>query len=75
MMRIILDLDVCRGNAACVVAAPELFDYDEGTGQAVVLTASVGDSEIQPARMAAMHCPTRAITLEPRPTTVEGFED
>lgn len=62
-MKIALNTGVCRGNGACVVAAPELFDYDDATGRAVVLEDHVPDRLADSARMARLHCPTLAINL------------
>lgn len=62
-MKIALDRDVCRGNAACVVAAPDLFDYEDMTGKAYLLGEDVPGALADSARMAVLHCPTQAVSL------------
>ncbi|GEL17232.1 ferredoxin [Pseudonocardia asaccharolytica] len=62
-MHVRIDQELCRGNGACVVAAPNVFDYDEGTDRGTVLMPDVPASEEANVRMAAMHCPTRALAV------------
>lgn len=64
MLKLVFDSTLCRGNAACVVAAPGLFDYDEDRGQTVPLRDELVETDLDSVHMAIMHCPTRAITLE-----------
>ncbi|WP_040167289.1 ferredoxin [Microbacterium gorillae] len=62
-MRVNLDLGKCMGYGNCVDAAPEVFDLNEDTEQAIILIAEPG-SELEEAAQRAMRaCPAKAITL------------
>jgi ferredoxin len=63
-VRIVVDLSRCQGYANCVGVAPELFDLDPETGQAVVLQADPSPDQQDPARQAAAGCPVQAILVE-----------
>jgi ferredoxin len=60
--KIAADRDVCIGAGMCVVAAPTVFDQDDG-GIVVVLDADVPDMEL---RQAVKHCPSGALRLVDR---------
>jgi ferredoxin len=63
-MRVTVDLSRCQGYGNCVVSAPEVFDLDDDTGQAVVLVPDVGPELLESARRAVATCPVQAISLE-----------
>ena len=60
--RIEVDMDLCKGHAACMGEAPELFHVDED-GKLTVLNARPDESQLEKARNAAKYCPTQAIRL------------
>jgi ferredoxin len=68
MMRILIDHDLCEGNAVCEALAPMVFDLDE-TDQARVLAEAVGpDGEVSEdhrvlVERAAEGCPRLAISV------------
>ena len=62
-MRVTVDLSRCQGYANCVSTAPEIFDLDDDSGQAVVLTPEVGTDQLDAARQAVDMCPAQAISL------------
>ena len=62
-MRVTVDLSRCQGYANCVTTAPEIFDLDDDSGQAVVLTPEVGPEHLDAARQAVDMCPAQAISL------------
>ncbi|ROO87947.1 ferredoxin [Actinocorallia herbida] len=62
-MHIAIDPERCQGHALCLMAAPDLLDFDEEAGRAL----STGD-EVPPggeaaAGRAAATCPERALTV------------
>lgn len=61
--RIEVDWDLCKGHAACMGEAPELFQVD-AEGRLTVLNDSPDESLLDKARSAAKYCPTQAITLK-----------
>ncbi|MBV9001166.1 MAG: ferredoxin [Solirubrobacterales bacterium] len=62
-MRVTVDLSRCQGYANCVTTAPDIFDLDDDSGQAVVLTPEVGPEQLDAARQAVDMCPAQAISL------------
>lgn len=60
-MRLEVDVARCQGYANCIVEAPDLFDFDEDTGKAVVLVAQVAETHEDQARRAIADCPVAAI--------------
>lgn len=62
-MRVIVDLSRCQGYGNCVSTAPEIFDLDEESGQAVVLAPEVPADQVDAARQAVAMCPVQAIQL------------
>lgn len=63
--RVVLDLNTCQGYANCVMVAPEVFDINEETGQAVLLQEHPDDSQRAAAEEAVRQCPTESISVEP----------
>ena len=59
-----LDLDTCQGYANCVMVAPEVFDIDEESGQAILLQETPDDSQLDAVEEAVRQCPTEAISVE-----------
>ena len=57
-----VDMDLCKGHAACMGEAPELFHVDEN-GKLTVLSDRPDESLLEKARNAAKYCPTQAIRL------------
>ena len=60
--RIEVDMDLCKGHAACMGEAPELFHVDEA-GHLTVLNAEPTEAQMKQARAAATYCPTQAIRI------------
>ncbi len=58
--RIVIDRQKCQGIGACVGAAPDVFDLDDG-GKAVVINKEGSDEDT--ILQAAEACPLEAITL------------
>lgn len=63
-MRVVVDLSRCQGYANCVGVAPEIFDLDAETGQAVVLQEDPPADQREPALQAEAGCPVQAIVVE-----------
>lgn len=62
-MRVTVDLSRCQGYANCVSTAPDIFDLDDDSGQAVVLADEVAPEQLDAARQAVDMCPVQAIAL------------
>ena len=62
LYRIEVDMDLCKGHAACMGEAPELFHVDD-TGKLTVLNPYPGDALRDKAQAAAKYCPTQAIRV------------
>jgi ferredoxin len=62
-MKIRIDEEKCCGYAACLGAAPELFDLGDDN-IAVVIRAEPGPDQFAAAWEAAAACPTDAIVVE-----------
>jgi ferredoxin len=58
-----IDPSRCQGHAACLVAAPEVFDLDE-EGRGVVLLERPGREQLARVRAAVLHCPEAAVSVE-----------
>ena len=63
-LKVQIDLMACQGYACCMMEAPELFDLDDDSGKAVLLTDDPPEDQRSHAENAARACPARAITLE-----------
>jgi ferredoxin len=61
-MRIIVDHDLCEGNAVCVRVAPEVFVVGDDD-QARVLIDNPGPSQRANIEAAVARCPRQALTL------------
>ena len=65
-MRVELDTERCQGHGQCVMAAPELFHFDD-QGFAVLASNDVS-AELEGAVLnAVVRCPERAITCTTSP--------
>lgn len=62
-IEVVLDLTRCQGYANCVVAAPEIFDIDETTGVAILLSPRPAADQRAAAEDAVSQCPTEAISI------------
>jgi ferredoxin len=61
-MKVIVDLDVCEGNAKCVEAAPEVFKLGDDD-KAIVLNETPGPELRAKLQRAVRTCPKQAIKL------------
>jgi ferredoxin len=63
-MRIVVDKDVCTGQAVCESIAPDLFRV-AGEAQVEIQVAVVPDGRLGLAERAVSCCPNGALELEP----------
>lgn len=63
-MRVRIDENLCQGSSSCVVAAPEVFDFDNDQQQGFVPDPEVPEQQQARVRMAKMQCPTGAVIVE-----------
>jgi ferredoxin len=61
-MRIVVDHDLCEGNAVCVRVAPEIFAVGDDD-QAQVLLADPPESQRANIEAAVARCPRQALAL------------
>ncbi len=61
-MKVVVNPDLCEGNARCVLAAPTVFELHDDD-QAYVLIERPGDDLRPKVEEAARVCPRQAITL------------
>jgi ferredoxin len=61
-MKVVVDLDLCEGNAKCVEAAPEVFKLGDND-QAIVLNENPGPELRAKVQRAVRTCPKQAIKL------------
>lgn len=62
-MRVLVDLDVCEGNAVCMGLAPTVFEL-QGDEKAHVMQAQPPEELLDKVEEACRACPTQAIRLE-----------
>ena len=62
-MKVVVDLQLCEGNARCVEAAPEVFEVGDDD-KAHLLTASPSESLRDKLKLAVRMCPRQAIALK-----------
>jgi ferredoxin len=62
-MRIVVDRELCTGQAMCESVAPDLFQVADG--QAGILLAVVPDGQLGEAELAVSCCPNEALELVP----------
>lgn len=63
-MRVTVDLSRCQGYGNCVTTAPEIFDLDDDTAQAIVIDPNPPAERHDAARQAEANCPVQAITIQ-----------
>src|SRR5690606_32565448 len=61
--RVVVDLDLCQGHAACVQEAPELFRLDAAAGKVEILEPRPPAALRAKLDAAVRHCPTRALRI------------
>lgn len=61
-MRIVVDHDLCEGNAVCVRVAPEVFAVGDDD-QAQVLLMNLPESQRGNIEAAVARCPRQALVL------------
>jgi len=64
-MRIVADLDLCQGHAACQLEAPEVFDVPKH-GKVHILVESPSTEQLSEVELAVRFCPTQALSLVDR---------
>jgi ferredoxin len=62
-VRVVVDVDRCRGAGLCALTAPEVFDQAEDDGTVVVLDPSPPPQLHVAVRHAAGLCPNAVIRL------------
>lgn len=62
-MRIVVDRDLCEGNAVCMKVCPEVFTVDDND-QAQVLVDSPPEDLRSKIEAAVRRCPRQALRLE-----------
>jgi ferredoxin len=63
-MRIVVDVERCRGAGQCALTAPEVFDQDEDAGTVIVLADEPPPELHHAVGVAAQLCPNSVIRLE-----------
>jgi ferredoxin len=63
-VRVIVDLDLCQGHAACEEEAPEVFRVPKGADTVDVLQAEPPETLREQVQAAVKYCPTRALRIE-----------
>jgi ferredoxin len=61
-MKVIVNHDLCEGNARCVAAAPEVFELQDDD-QAKVLIEHPAESYRQQVERAVRLCPRQAVAI------------
>ncbi|MHB8644606.1 MAG: ferredoxin [Thermomicrobiales bacterium] len=61
-MKVVVNRDLCEGNARCVLAAPEVFEL-RSDDQSYVLIEHPGEDLRPKIEEAVRYCPRQAITL------------
>lgn len=62
-MKVSIDPGSCQGHGRCYTAAPSVFtDDEEGYGR-VIGGGEVPEENVAAARIGALSCPERAVTL------------
>jgi ferredoxin len=63
-MRIVVDRDLCTGQAMCESIAPDIFRVTDD-GQVEIQVAVVPDGRLGEAEWAVSCCPNQALELKP----------
>ena len=62
-MRIIVDPDLCDGNAVCIEAAPETFEFGEDD-KVFIPEPQLGSEDVERVLRVIKMCPRRALSVE-----------
>ena len=62
--RVVADLGLCQGHQMCQTEAPDVFGFDEGTDQVVVLQEHPADDLRAQVQSAVKYCPAMALTIK-----------
>jgi len=62
-MKVVVDLQLCEGNARCMEAAPEVFEVGDDD-KAHLLTTNPADALRDKVKLAVRMCPRQAIALK-----------
>lgn len=62
-MKVRFDVDKCESFAACVVAAPEVFDFDDDENVAILINPHPPIELLEQVRAAVRNCPVQAISM------------
>ena len=62
-MRVTADLGLCQGHQMCLLEAPEVFGFDEGADQVVVLAEHPDPTLARKVATAVQYCPTQALAV------------
>jgi ferredoxin len=63
-MRVIVDFDLCEGNARCVTSAPEVFELDEHEDVVHLLSERPPEELRLQVAEAVRRCPRQALRVE-----------
>ncbi len=69
-MRVVVDIERCRGAGLCALTAPLVFDQDEEDGTVVVLDHEPPPELHGAIRMAAGLCPNSVIEFDDQPMVI-----
>jgi ferredoxin len=64
VVRAVADLDLCQAHQMCQTEAPDVFGFDEGADQVVVLIERPDESLRDQVQAAVRYCPAMALSLE-----------
>jgi ferredoxin len=62
-MKLVVDLQLCEGNARCMEAAPEVFEVGDDD-KARLLTETPASAVLDKVKLAVRMCPRQAIALK-----------
>jgi ferredoxin len=60
-MKVHVNIDICLLHGQCVIAAPEIFSFDDNGD--LVWVAEIDDSQVADAEAASDACPEQAIII------------
>lgn len=63
MLKVEIDLNLCKGYATCIVVAPSVFDLDEETNKVILLDDHPSDTLADRVDDARRACPVSAIKV------------
>ena len=62
--RVVADSGLCQGHQMCLGEAPDVFGFDDGTDQVVVLLEHPDESLRPQVEAAVRYCPAMALSIE-----------